>query len=85
MSEILEQYLTDFWHVRCGRNIPGGRHCLWRVVELISQERMEVDHIASEQWDCVPCCTDGRQSNGMCGCEEVNSDTLARCQGNIMP
>jgi len=64
----------------CGKNIPGGRHCYWEVIPHVSSGTMELDHVRSAEWQCVVCCQDGSRSNGMCDCDDVNTDTFGGCQ-----
>ena len=67
----------------CNTNNVGVK-CQWIVVNFIRNNDWQVEHIRSDEWNCVPCC---KVPNGMlCTCGDIihNDENFRSCQSELL-
>merc|ERR1712038_1442759 len=61
-----------------------GINCQWTVVNVIEPDNYKLKHVASVDWNCVPCCKE--EGSNVCTCSEAssNDDNFKTCQREVL-
>jgi len=61
-----------------------GISCQWTIVNFVGAEDYELQHIRSDEWNCVPCCKE--EGSNVCLCSEAssNDNNFQTCQREVL-
>jgi len=61
-----------------------GANCQWTIVNFVGPRDYELQHIRSDQWNCVPCCKE--EGSNVCLCSEAssNDNNFRTCQDEVL-
>jgi len=81
---IYEYVNMMFLCFSCNTNTNIGAHCQWTVVNVVGPKDYELEHIRTDEWNCVPCCKE--EGSNVCLCSEAssNDNNFRTCQREVL-